>query len=188
MGRVRRRGWHDPNGPHIRVYHHLMNSPAWLALSGSGIRLWLDMRLKLTSYNNGNIEAVFSILRHRGWRSKTTLHKALRELEAAGFIVQTRQGGIACMSRICSLYRFTDQDAPEQEKQRISASKATHDYRRFHSIREAHAAIQAAEANRNQGLTACRKKSKVQKLELTRPDSGPMTAAKPEKAVTFEPA
>src|SRR5690349_8151507 len=76
----------DPNGPHIRVYHSLINSHAWRVTGSSAKNLFIDLRVRLNASNNGNIAAVFSDLKHRGWRSKTTMHKALRELEALGFI------------------------------------------------------------------------------------------------------
>jgi hypothetical protein len=147
-----------------------------MALSSSAIRLYVDMRLKLMSFNNGNIEAVFSELRHRGWNSKTTMHRALRELETLGFIERTRQGGIASMSKVCSLYRFTDQDAFAFEKQDVKACKATHDYRRFTSIREARAVVRESEAQRKRTRHTTPEKAKVQKSDLTGPASIPMTA------------
>lgn len=159
MGRLMRPRLRDPNGQHARIYHGMLKGPAWIALSSSAIRLYVDMRLKLTSYNNGNIEAVFSELRHRGWKSKTTMHKTLRELEALGFIVRTRQGGIASMSRICSLYRFTDHDAIDSPKLGIKGCKATHDYRQFDSVRAATAKVKEAERLHRENNGARRKKS-----------------------------
>lgn len=167
----------DPNGQHARLYHSILNCPAWLALSSSAIRLYVDMRLKLNSYNNGNIEAVYSELRHRGWKSKTTMHKALRELETLGFIEQTRQGGIASRSKVCSLYRFTDQDAIDSSKLDIAGCKATHDYRQFTSIHEARAAMRESEAHRKSAKSTNLDKVKVQKLDVSSPESAPSGAA-----------
>lgn len=174
---VRRQYPPDPNGAHARLYHNQLKKPAWIALSSSAIRLYVDLRLKLTSFNNGNIEAVFSELRHRGWKSKTTLHKALRELEALGFIEKTRMGGIASMSRICNLFRFTDIDCHEFAKQGVKACKATHDYRRLTSIREARATFNESERRRKSGRHANKKKEKVQKPDFISPVPAPMIAA-----------
>lgn len=164
----------DPNGQHARLYHDILKTPAWIALSSSAIRLFVDLRLKLTSYNNGNIEAVFSELKHRGWQSKTTMHKALRELETLGFIVQTRLGGIASMSRICSLYRFTDQEAIDSPKLHITGCKATYDYRQFESVRGAKATVAEAERQHRERGAARRKKVKVPNLDVSGAETGLM--------------
>lgn len=53
--------------------------------------------------NNGDLQATFSLMRDRGWKSKAGLALALQELEHYGFIVTTRQGG----KKKCSLYALT---------------------------------------------------------------------------------
>lgn len=141
------------------------------------MRLYLDLRLKLNSFNNGNVEAVFSELRHRGWRSKTTMHKALRELETLGFIALTRQGGIAYMSHVCSLYRFTDQDCYDFPKQGVPACKATHDYKKFTSLSDARAVLRESEMERKRRRQVRQEKSKVQKTNLVRAVPVPIRAA-----------
>lgn len=125
----------------MRLYWALLDSPAYVALGYAAKALYVDLRRKLLSTNNGNIDATLSTLKHRGWRSSATLNKAIKELVAVGLIAQTRQGGIAYMSRICSLYRFTDEDALEHPKLGIPKMKATHDYRCFLKLSEARAAV-----------------------------------------------
>jgi DNA-binding HxlR family transcriptional regulator len=163
----------DPNGQHARLYHCVLNTNAWRVLPPSAVKLYVDLRYRLTSYNNGNIEAVFTELKHRGWKSKTTLHKALRELEALGFIEKTRQGGIASMSKTCSLYRFTDLETLTQAAQGVPACKATHDYKRFETMSEASAALREACRNPAEETGG----SKVHKLDVTSPKSGLKAAA-----------
>ena len=165
----------DPNGPHIRIYHSLIHSPAWRVTGSSAKDLFIDLRVRLNGSNNGGIAAVFSQLKHRGWRSKTTLHKALRELEALGFIAKTRQGGIASMSRTCSLYRFTDLDSFEFPALGISACKATHDYRTYASLQDAISARREADKS-GKPASSRENKAKVRKLDLSVPDTGPTNA------------
>lgn len=163
----------DPNGTHARLYHETLKSPAWIALPSSAIRLYVDLRSKLNGGNNGNIEVVFNELRHRGWKSKTTLHKALRALQTLGFIALTRQGGIASMSKFCSLYRFTDLDTNKHPKQGVPAIKATHDYRQFTTLGHARAALREAETVHPKRVRkAGSKKAKVQKVYLISPETG----------------
>jgi hypothetical protein len=151
----------DPRGGHARLYWALLDSPAYLALSYSARALYVDLRRKLSATNNGNINATLSALKHRGWRSSATLNMALKELLAVGLIAQTRQGGIAYMSKVCSLYRFTDEDVSEHPKLAIPRMKASHDYRQFTGLGEARAAVRAA----REMLDG--KYRKVRKLKLT---------------------
>ena len=123
----------DPRGPHLRVYHELMHSPAYRVLSRSARALFFDMRVKLNGSNNGNIEATLKTLRHAGWSSGHTIASALYELQAVGFIVRTRSGSYAIGKGQCALYAFTDLDVFEQ-KDKCEAAKATFAYRSFEHV------------------------------------------------------
>lgn len=76
----------------------VLNHPNFLALSGSAVKLLLDLLTQLRfrsggSINNGDLQATFSHMkRERGWKSKETLLNARRELEHYGFILLTRPG------------------------------------------------------------------------------------------------
>jgi hypothetical protein len=148
-----------PNAPHVRIPKAVLNSPAYIALDASARSLYVDLRLTLGPTNNGNIDATMTKLRHRGWRSSATLWRAVHQLEAVGLIAKTRQGGIAYMSKVCSLYRFTDEAVFDLPKQRVSAQKATNEFIEIKSLADARTAIAQA---------ACKtpRTSKVQKLKL----------------------
>lgn len=134
-----------PTEAHIRITLRLLNSPAYLALSWSARALFVDLRSKLKSTNNGNINATLSELRHRGWRSPSTLAKGLRELEAAGLIAKTRKtNGVEYGCKVCNLYRFTDLEVFELAKLFIDASKPTHDYLKFSALSDAKRAVAQA--------------------------------------------
>jgi hypothetical protein len=147
MGKGLKR-YSDPNGGHVRMYWTLLDSPAYLALSWTARALYVDLRRKLIGTNNGNIEATLSILKHRGWKSSATLHYALKELLSVGLMAQTRQGGIAYLSKQCSLYRFTDCEVFEHPKQGFPAAKATYDYRAFDKLSVAKALVREARQKR----------------------------------------
>lgn len=70
--------------------------------------------------NNGDLSATYKILKDRGWSSKESISKAIQELESAGFIVKTRQGGRNC----CSLYAFSFQ--PIYGNRKLDAGWAEH--------------------------------------------------------------
>lgn len=135
----------QPYQKHIRITHEILYSHAYISLSWSARSLYMDLRVRTHDYNNGNISAALSQLQLQGWRSPATLAKALKELEAVGLIAKTRQTpGVQNGSRMCNLYRFTDLDVFAQPKVHVAAMKATHDYRRFTSRKEAAGAIDNA--------------------------------------------
>jgi len=134
----------DPRGGHSRVYWEIQDSMAWLALGFSSVALYMALRRKLQSTNNGNIEATESALRHAGFKSPTTLSKGLRELQAVGLIDKTRQGGVALGRRVCSLYRFTDEAVFEHPRLGISKCPATNEWKKFITLAQAKKAISDA--------------------------------------------
>jgi len=123
------RPFKDPRGRHIRVYCDLLDCLAWRCLSWSARALFFDLRASLGRTNNGDIEAVLSKLKHRGWKSPSTLSDALYELLALGFLIKTRGGGVEAGSKVCSLYAFTDEPVLPFPKKGISAMEASHAYR-----------------------------------------------------------
>lgn len=132
-------------GGHVRLYWDMLDSMAWRALSWVEQGLYIAMRRKLKGTNNGNIEATLATLKHAGITSPATLSKGLKSLQAVGFIAKTRQGGIAYGSKVCSLYRFTDEQTFEHPKLGVEACKATNDWQRFKTLSEARSAIKAAQ-------------------------------------------
>lgn len=131
--------------PHIRIDLSLLKSPAFIALDPCAKALFIDLRSKVNSFNNGNISAALSELKHRNWRSAVTLAKALRQLESLGFIAKTRKTiGVERGSKMCNLFRFTDLDVFEIPKLGIEAQKATHDYKKFTELNVARQVVAKA--------------------------------------------
>jgi len=62
-----------------------------------------NLTAQFNGTNNGDLSAAPKIMKLYGWNSQGSLHKALAELLAFGFIEQTRQGG----KNQCSLYAVT---------------------------------------------------------------------------------
>jgi len=165
---------------HLRIPLEVLDSPAWRVLGFSDKALFVDLRAKLRSTNNGNINAAESEMVHRGWTAPATLHKCLRVLEWMGFIEKVRQGGIGGMSKTCNLYRFTDVPSFDHPKQGVSAQKPTSDYLKYDSVKLARAAMrelrEKIEAEKQQ-----RKKSKLQKLKLVASKNEVMRRSKASK-------
>ena len=145
---------------HVRIPLEVLQSPAFVALPASAVKLYLDMLSHLRGTNNGNINAALSELKHRGWRSPTTLAKALRQLEAVGLIAKTRETtGVHRGSKLCNLYRITDRDAYAIPKLHIDGHRETRDYRKFATLADAKKAVKAASA------PTPKKKTTLQKMD-----------------------
>jgi hypothetical protein len=180
MGRDRKSG--GTVAAHIRLDITLLNSPAYIALDACAKALLIDLRAKVNTYNNGNISAALSELKHRGWRSAVTLAKSIRQLEAVGLLAKTRQTiGVERGSKVCNLYRFTDLDVYEQSKVHVAAQSATHDYKKFESLAAARQAVATASAAKPRT-----KKTSLQKVKRDATDSrASTTSIATDSVVTF---
>lgn len=74
--------------------YSIFDAPAYQAMSRSAQALLLEFARQFNGANNGKLIATYPYLCGRGWRSKSEIQKAMRELEAAGFIYRTAQGGL----------------------------------------------------------------------------------------------
>jgi len=91
--RLRNKGRKE-TGTFVMLRHDVLNSSAYVRLSAHAIKLLIDIAAQYRGKNNGDLATTWSMMKLRGWRSRDTLGKALRELLDAGFIEQTRQGGM----------------------------------------------------------------------------------------------
>lgn len=79
----------------------VLRSEALRNLSPYASKLLLDLASQWQLGRNGDASVAFEkVMRARGWRSKATLYKSLKELRESGLIVLTRQGSL----HECSLY------------------------------------------------------------------------------------
>ena len=83
-------------------FKNAIPSPA-SALSHKAAHLLDNLTAQLNGKNNGDLSAAPKIMRLYGWASQGSVHSALTELVALGFIEQTRQGS----RNKCSLYAVT---------------------------------------------------------------------------------
>ena len=80
-------------GQYFGLPHAVMTSPNYIRLSSHGVRLLNDLGLQYNGKNNGDLCATWSIMEKRGWKSSSTLYKAVKELIHYGIILTSRQGG-----------------------------------------------------------------------------------------------
>ncbi len=86
------------------LYCHIWEHPDYCQLSGSAAKLLMDFACQYNGRNNGDLTNAFSVLKQRGWRSKTTIKRATEELLKADLIMQTREGRFINPGGICALY------------------------------------------------------------------------------------
>jgi hypothetical protein len=108
----------EPGG-FIALPYIVIRSKQFATLSAWGNKLLLDLLAQKGQSNNGDLCATWSVMESRGWRSRDTLAKALRELLACGWIAQTRQGGI----HRASLYGVTFFDLDWSSKMDIGPTE-----------------------------------------------------------------
>jgi hypothetical protein len=116
-------------GRFLGVSFTVLNSPAFLTLSPLARALYFDLRRQFMGpINNGLIAATETELKRYGW-ARSTVKKYLPQLIERGLIEQTRQGGIAYMSKICSLYAFSDCDIVDAPTKNVRGKRASLAYR-----------------------------------------------------------
>jgi hypothetical protein len=91
----------------------LLCCPKFRTLSGSGVKLLLDIGSQYNGKNNGDLSAAWRVMHPKGWKSEATLNRAKQELLAAGFIAETRKGRLP---NLCSLYGITWQPLNPDKK------------------------------------------------------------------------
>lgn len=90
-------------GGYAPFYYCVTRSQAFANLSAHANKLINDFLSQYNGSNNGDFCATYSLMQKRGWKSKGTLNRAIKELIEAGFIEVSRQGG----RHLCSLYALT---------------------------------------------------------------------------------
>jgi hypothetical protein len=91
------------HGPFIQVSKVVITGPEFAHLSAYGVKLFIDLYGQFNGRNNGDLCASWTLMSDRGWRSKATLHRAIKELRDKGWLVVSRQGG----RNKASLYALT---------------------------------------------------------------------------------
>lgn len=88
----------------VAVPYNVLSSEEFYTLSPPARLLIFEFLYQYNSVNNGDLQASYNVLKFRGWKSPTTLNKAIKELEETKFIIRTRQGGRGGQ---CNLYALT---------------------------------------------------------------------------------
>jgi hypothetical protein len=106
--RVNAKGRSDMIEQYIKLPYPTIRSPAWRSLSGQAVKVWCELRCRFNGGNNGKISLSLDEAARILGIGKATAQRALRELEAKGFIVTKRKG--QWYGRLATLWRLTDKD------------------------------------------------------------------------------
>lgn len=143
------------SGTFAALPHIVMDSDDFGALSGNALKVLLGILRQYRGANNGDLSASFTQAKQWGMNSRTTLAKALRELQERDLIVCTREGRFIKPGGCCALYAVTWKPIDECGG-KLEVSHTTTPPRKF-SLERA--------------------KNPVQKVDALRPESGHMAAS-----------
>lgn len=120
-----------PEGPFWPLPYSQCRHPAFRALSGAALKVYAELHSRYQvrgdgrSNNNGSITLALGEASRLLQLGKTTVQRALMELEAAGFIFRTKRGH--WYGRKAAEFRLTDcpcqGSAPSRDWQRIWLEK-----------------------------------------------------------------
>src|SRR5260221_1413985 len=88
--------------------YEIFTSAQYATLSARAVKLLVDLMMQFQGMNNGDLAAGWSLMRERGWTSKSQLEKAQKELEVRGWITRTRQGSINAPTLYALTFRGID--------------------------------------------------------------------------------
>lgn len=94
-------------GSFVRLPFAVMDSDDFRQMSRSALSVLMCLARQYTGKNNGDLSAEFQRVHKWGIGSKSTLAKALAELQRRNLIIQTRAGRFMNPGSSCSLYAIT---------------------------------------------------------------------------------
>lgn len=81
------------SGAVVVIPHCVLDSAAYMSLSGNSVRLLLDVAMQYNTRNNGQLLASFRHMSEkRGWTSPDTLARSIQELLGKCLLCKTVQG------------------------------------------------------------------------------------------------
>ena len=114
MARKRRRlgkpvdktGRSKGEGQYAPLSYAMLHSPAWRSLGGAAVKVFLELRTRFHGANNGRLVLSLDEGKRLLGLGKTTVQRALVELQEKGLIVCTRKG--QWYGRLASTWATTD--------------------------------------------------------------------------------
>lgn len=85
-------GRNEKDGQYLPIPYVMARSDAFRALSGSGLKVWIELRTRFNGHNNGLISLSLREAASLLGMSQSTAQRALQELEDKGFIKRRSRG------------------------------------------------------------------------------------------------
>ncbi len=79
-------------GQYLPLPYAQLKSAAWRSLSGSAVRLWLELHTRYNGGNNGTLTLSYAEAGETLGMGKATVQRAYAELVAKGFLALEREG------------------------------------------------------------------------------------------------
>lgn len=99
--------------PHIRLYHSIMDCPAWYHLTGNSVKLLMHLVRLDNGKRNGQIAYSTRRAAEETGMSEKTCRRCLVELQEKGFIRCTQKGAFSLKVQHASEWRYTWAAWPE---------------------------------------------------------------------------
>jgi len=142
------------SGRFILLPLNVLDSQDFKALSGIAVKVLLNLLKQYNGSNNGDLSATFTLAKGWGLKSRTTLAKALRELQESNLIICTREGRFIKPGGCCSLYAISWKPIDECGG-KLEVSHTITPPRKF-SLERAKNPVQKVDSKRPEsGLMAC---------------------------------
>lgn len=104
--KVNAKGRNSGEGQYLTLSYNMARSEAFRSLSGTAIKVWIEIRSSYNGNNNGKLFLSLTDAAKRLGISKSTASRAFKELEEKGFLKLTRKGFFT--GRQASEYISTD--------------------------------------------------------------------------------
>ena len=98
---------HKGEGRYVTLHHYLLGSPAWLGLTVAARAVYVEVAKLYNGSNNGRLALSVRDAAARCNIARDTANRAFRKLVDAGFLEETRHGGLSRKTRIASEWRMT---------------------------------------------------------------------------------
>jgi|AACY02.14.fsa_nt_gi hypothetical protein len=118
--------------PFVGFPKSVLESNSLRDLSPHACKLLFEIARQYKGNNNGNLTAAWTILKSRGWRSKTTLYRCKKELLERGLIYMTRKGHYPSTTELLAVTWFSLDPTPKFDPEAVHCFSAKA-YRKFDS-------------------------------------------------------
>ena len=122
MGKSKR----TSEGQYVPLPYAQLKSNAWRSLSGSAVRLWLELHTRYNGGNNGALTLSYAEAGESLGMGKATVQRGYAELVAKGFLALEREGN--WFQRRAHEWRLTTKPV-EKGKGRVLATNDWRNYR-----------------------------------------------------------